>query len=62
MYGSAEDVIFETNRICHRSLMQTETSKPESKRMMPDTTFTEFPTLSVDPSVGISRSASETDV
>ena len=29
--------------------------------MMPKTRFTEFPTLSVDPRVGISRSASETD-
>ena len=29
---------------------------------MPETRFTEFPALSVDPRVGISRSASETDV
>ena len=29
---------------------------------MPETKFTEFPALSVDPKVGISRSASETDV
>ena len=28
---------------------------------MPETRFTEFPALSVDPRVGISRSASETD-
>ena len=50
------------NRICHRSLMQTEKSQPEGKRIMPETKFTEFPALSVDPRVGISRSASETDV
>ena len=29
--------------------------------MLPETRFTEFPALSVDPRVGISRSASETD-
>ena len=29
---------------------------------MPETRFTEFPALSVNPRVGISRSASETDV
>ena len=50
------------DRICHRSLMQTEKSQPEGKRIMPETRFTEFPALSVDPRVGISRSASETDV
>ena len=49
------------NRICHRSLMQTKKSQPESKRIMPETRFTEFPALSVDPRVGISRYASETD-
>ena len=30
--------------------------------MMPETRYTESPALSVDPRVGISRSASETDV
>ena len=50
-----------TNRINHRSLMQTEKSQPEGKRIMPETRFTSFPALSVDPRVGISRSASETD-
>ena len=49
-------------RICHRSPIQTETFQPEGKRIMPEMTFTEFPALSVDPRVGISRSASETDV
>ena len=34
---------------------------PEGKRIMPETRFTEFPVLSVDPRVEISRSASETD-
>ena len=41
--------------------MQIEKSLPEGKRIMPDTRFTEFPALPVDPRVGISRSASETD-
>ena len=45
----------ETNKIYHWSLVQTEKSQPESKRI------TEFPALYVDPRVGISRSASETD-
>ena len=48
-----------TNRL--RSLMQTEKSKPEGKRIMPETRFTDFPALSVDSRVGISRSASKTD-
>ena len=42
--------------------MQTEKSQAEVKRIMLETRFTEFPALSVDPRVGISRSASETDV
>ena len=42
--------------------MQTEKSQPEGKRIMPETRFTEFLALSVDPRVGISRPASETDV
>ena len=33
----------------------------KDKRIMPETRFTEFPALSVDPRVGISRSVSETD-
>ena len=36
--------------------------QPEGKGIMLETRFTEFPTLSVDPKVGISRSASETNV
>ena len=51
-----------TCRIYHRSLMQTEKSLPEGKRIMPETRFTEFLALSVHPKVGISRSAFETDV
>ena len=35
-------------RIYHRSLMQTEKSQPEGKRIMQETRFTEFPALSVD--------------
>ena len=42
--------------------MQTEKSQPEGKRIMPETRFTEFQSLSIDARVGISRSASETDV
>ena len=62
------------NRIYHRSLMQTDKSQPEGKRIMPetrftegkvimpDTRFTEFPALSVDLRLGVSRLTSETDV
>ena len=42
--------------------MQTEKSQPEGKWIMPETRLTEFLALSVDPRVGISRSASENDV
>ena len=49
------------HRIYHRSAMLTEKSKPEGKRIMPETRFTEFPALSVGPRGGISRSASETN-
>ena len=42
--------------------MQTEKAQPEGKRIMPETRFTEFPALFVDPRFGISLSASETDV
>ena len=49
------------NRICHRSAMQTEKSQPQGKRIMLETRFTEFQALSIDPRVGISRSALETD-
>ena len=41
--------------------MQFEKSQPEGKRIMPEIRFTEFSTLSIDPRVGISRSASETE-
>ena len=37
--------------------MQTEKFQPEGERIMSETRFTEFPALSVDPRVGISRSA-----
>ena len=39
--------------------MQNEVLQPEGKRIMPATRFTEFPAISVDPRVGISRSASQ---
>ena len=60
-YGLRRYETEEKNRIYHRSLMQTEKSLHADKRIMPETRFTEFPALSVDPRVGISRSASETD-
>ena len=41
--------------------MQTEKSQPKGKRIMPETRFTEFPALSVDPRVRIPQSALETD-
>ena len=41
--------------------MQTQKSQPEGKLIMPETRFTEFPVLFVDPRVGISRSALETN-
>ena len=44
------------NRIYHRYLIQIKKSQPEGERIMPETRFT------VDPRVGISLSASETDV
>ena len=37
--------------------MHTEISQPEGKRIMLESRFTTFPTLSVDPRVGNSRSA-----
>ena len=59
--NSGKGRLAETNTIYHRSQMQTEKSQPEGKRIIPETMFTEFEALSVDPRVGISRSASETD-
>ena len=50
-----------TKIISHRYPMQTEKSQPEGTRIMPETRVQEFLALSVDPRVGISRSASETD-
>ena len=41
--------------------MQTEKSQPNAKQIKPETRFTEFPALSINLRVGISRSASETD-
>ena len=51
----------ETNRIYHRSPTQGEKCKSKSKQILQETRFTEFPALSVDPRVGISRSATDTD-
>ena len=52
--------VSEKNRIYHRSPMQTEKSQPKGQWIMPETRFTEFPALSIDPRVGISWSALET--
>ena len=41
--------------------MQTEKFQTEGRRIMLETRFTDFPALSVDPRVGISRSAPKTD-
>ena len=54
-------LVYNINRIYHRSLMQTEKSNPEGNRILSEARFTEIPVLSVDPRVGISWSASETD-
>ena len=48
--------------LIRRSPMQTKKSQREGKRLMLETRFTEFPASSVGPRVGISRSASETDI
>ena len=42
--------------------MQIKKSQPKVKQIMPETRFTKFQALSVDPRVGISQSASETNV
>ena len=49
------------HKIFHWSPMQTEKSQTNSKRIMPETKFAEFPEFSVNPRVGISRSASATE-
>ena len=43
-----------TCRIYQQFPMQTEKSQPEGKQIMPETNFTEFTALSVDPRAGIS--------
>ena len=55
------NIYIEIKTIYHRSPIQTEKFKPEGKRIMPETRFTEFPASSVNPRVGISWPASETD-
>ena len=54
-------ITLKTNKIYHRSLMQTKKSQPEGIQIMLETRFTEIPAFCVDPRVGISRSASETN-
>ena len=46
----------------YQSTMQTEIFQAEGKRVVPETRFTGFPPLFTYLRVGISRSASETDV
>ena len=41
--------------------MQTKKSQPSGQQIMPETRSTSFPALSINPPVGISLSASETD-
>ena len=53
--------LLQISRIYHRSDADREI-QPEGELIMPETRFTEFPTLSIDPRVGISRSAWETKV
>ena len=48
-YALFEDA-FRINRICHRSSVQTE--KSQGKRVMPETGFTKFLALSVNPRLG----------
>ena len=59
--GQLELQTSEINRIYRWSMMQTEKVQPEGKQML-KMRFTEFPALSIDPKVGISRSSLETDV
>ena len=54
-----ERLLSQIKRIHHRSSMQTEKSKPEGKRIMPETRFIELPASFVDPRVEISWSGSE---
>ena len=62
MYDIPGDIMVgRKDRIYDWSSMQTEKFQTESKRIMPETRFTEFPALTVDPRVGISWSASKTD-
>ena len=53
-------LLSQTNRIYHRSLIQTEQSQPKGKRIMLEMKFSDFPALSIGPRVGISGSALET--
>ena len=60
------DLIFEKLHCTNESNIglhcRQRNTNPRVNGLMPETRFTEFPALSVDPRVGISRSASETDV
>ena len=53
--------MMQSNRIYHRSPMQTEKSQPDSKWIMREMRFTDILALSIDPRVGIPLSALETD-
>ena len=48
-----DDGLATINKLSHRSSKQTEKPQPEDKRIMPDTRFTEFLALSVDPKAGL---------
>ena len=60
--NSQNNMISDNKKIYHRSPMQTEKSQSKGRRIMPETSFTEFPALSFNSRVGISRSALETDI
>ena len=60
--GKVYESHFEKNRIYPRLPMQIQIFQSEGKWIMPETRFNKFPALSVDPKVGISMSASDTDI
>ena len=60
-YNNILNIILVRKIIQHRSPMQTEKFLSSDQRIMPETRKTSFSALSLNPRVGISLSASETD-
>ena len=60
-YNLKNLALLQINGICHLPPMQTEKSQPKGKRIMKEARCTSFLALSIDPRVGISRSAMGTD-